>query len=180
MRHTAKQSSNGVGACEPDCCPAKPALRARPLLSPDQASRLAGVFKVLANDSRLRLLHALAKSGELSVGALADAVAMKTQAVSNQLQRLQDLGILDSRRDGTSIFYRIVDPCAIALLDQGLCLMEDARQSRSRTNRISAKERVMLINRRRVMWSALAALLLAWIGGLADAPAPTAASVPAL
>jgi DNA-binding transcriptional ArsR family regulator len=84
------------------------------------------VSKTLANDTRLRLLHALVRAAELSVGDLAEAVAMKPQAVSNQLQRLVDRGILGSRRAGTSIIYRIVDPCVISLLDQGLCLTEDA------------------------------------------------------
>ena len=55
-------------------------------------------------------------------------VGMKPQAVSNQLQRLSDMGILASRRHGTTISYRIVDPCVMSLLDQGLCLMEDARK----------------------------------------------------
>lgn len=109
-------------------CSAKPALRRRPLLEPAPAGELAAVFKILANDSRLRLLHALARNGELSVSALADAVGMKAQAVSNQLQRLADRGILASRRDGTTIHYRIVDPCVLDLLDRGLCLTEDARK----------------------------------------------------
>jgi DNA-binding transcriptional ArsR family regulator len=108
------------------CCPPKPGLRERPLLTPIQAGGLAVVFKVLANDTRLRLLHALVRAEELCVTDLAVAVAMKPQAVSNQLQRLSDLGILASRRDGNSIFYRLVDPCVMSLLDQGLCLMEDA------------------------------------------------------
>jgi DNA-binding transcriptional ArsR family regulator len=111
---------------EPACCPPKPDIRQRPLITPEQAAELMRVFKVLANDSRLRLLHALARAGELSVGELAAAVAMKPQAVSNQLQRLADRGILGSRRQGNSIIYRIVDPCVISLLDQGLCLTEDA------------------------------------------------------
>lgn len=108
------------------CCP-KPLLAKRPLLTPAQASALEALFKVLANDTRLRLLHALSRAGELSVTALGDELAMKPQAVSNQLQRLADQGVLGSRRDGTSIYYRIVDPCVPALLDQGLCLSEDAR-----------------------------------------------------
>ena len=111
---------------EPACCPPKPDIRERPLLTPGQAAELMGVFKVLANDTRLRLLHALARAGELPVGKLATAVAMKPQAVSNQLQRLVDRGILGSRRNGNSIIYRIVDPCVVSLLDQGLCLTEDA------------------------------------------------------
>jgi DNA-binding transcriptional ArsR family regulator len=50
---------------------------------------------------------------------------MKPQAVSNQLQRLADLGIVAARRDGNSIFYRVVDLCVRSLLDQALCLMEE-------------------------------------------------------
>jgi DNA-binding transcriptional ArsR family regulator len=112
------------------CCLPKPPLGERPLLTPEQAAGLMGVFKVLANDTRLRLLHALARSGELCVTHLAAAVSMKPQAVSNQLQRLVDRGILGSRRQGTSILYRLVDPCVTSLLDLGLCLTEDAETRR--------------------------------------------------
>jgi DNA-binding transcriptional ArsR family regulator len=108
------------------CCPTKPALGERPLLSYAQAGDLAVLFKILANDTRLRLLHALACGGELTPTALADAVGMKAQAVSNQLQRLLDRGILATRRQGNYIHYRIADRCVTGLLDLGLCLMEEA------------------------------------------------------
>jgi DNA-binding transcriptional ArsR family regulator len=74
-------------------------------------------------------LHALAIQGELSVSALAETVGMKTAAVSNQLQQLAPRGIVKSRRDGNTIFYRILDPCVLELLDRGLCLTEDANES---------------------------------------------------
>ena len=93
------------------------------MLSPIQAGGLAAVFKVLGNDTRLRLLHALIRAEELCVTDLAASVGMKPQAVSNQLQRLTDLGILTSRREGTSIHYRLVDLCVRSLLDQGICWM---------------------------------------------------------
>ena len=109
---------------EARCC-AKTALRDRPLLSPIQAGGLAAVFKVLANDTRLRLIHALVRDDELCVTDLAASVGMKPQAVSNQLQRLSDLGILMSRREGSNIHYRLVDLCVRSLLDLGLCLMEE-------------------------------------------------------
>ena len=112
------------------CCVPKPTLAKRMLIAPELAGELAGVFKMLANDTRLRLLHAIARSGELSVSALADEVGMKTAAVSNQLQRLSDRGIVGTRREGNSIFYRMVDPCVLELLDRGLCLTEDARERR--------------------------------------------------
>ena len=107
-------------------CSSKSALDERPLLALKQAAELMAVFKVLANDTRLRILHALARSGELCVTDLAAALEMKPQSISNQLQRLVDRGILGSRRNGNNIHYRIVDLCVVTLLDQGLCLMEDA------------------------------------------------------
>lgn len=85
------------------------------------------LFKILANDTRVSLLHALACAGELCVTELAETVGMKPQAVSNQLQRLVDRGMLAQRREGNHIRYRIVDPCVTDLLDRGLCLLEDAR-----------------------------------------------------
>jgi len=94
------------------------------------------VFKVLANDTRLRLLHALVRADEICVTDLAASLGMKPQAVSNQLQRLSDLGILASRRDGNSVYYRLVDLCVRSLLDEGLCLMEevsDRDRGRART-----------------------------------------------
>ena len=94
---------------------------------------MAEVFKVLANPTRLRLLHALVRADEMRVSDLAEAVEMNVQAVSNQLQRLSDRGIVATRRDGNSIHYQIVDPCVVSLLNTGLCLVEDdaARRRRS-------------------------------------------------
>ena len=89
------------------------------------------VFKVLANDTRFRLLHALARSGEAYVADFATAVQMKPQAVSNQLQRFADRGILACRRDGLRIRYRIIDSCVTSLLDQGLCSTECAAERQS-------------------------------------------------
>lgn len=98
------------------------------MITSAEAGELIALFKVLANDTRLRLLHALARSGELCVTELAAAVSVKPQAVSNQLQRLSDRGILKARRDGNNIRYRVVNPCVLSLLELGLCLIEGAEQ----------------------------------------------------
>lgn len=115
-------------AAAPGGCALKPSLSERGLLGLQEASELEDLFKVLANDTRLRLLHALTRAGELCVMELAAAVGMKPQAVSNQLQRLTDRGILGSRRSGSNVHYRIIDPCVPTLLAQGLCLVEDAKE----------------------------------------------------
>lgn len=104
-----------------------PPLSQIPLLTPDQAGGLAALFKILGNDTRLRVLHAIARGGEVRVIDLAAEVGMTQQSVSNQLQRLLDRGILKSRRAGTSVYYRIADPCVPALLQAGICLVEDPR-----------------------------------------------------
>jgi DNA-binding transcriptional ArsR family regulator len=113
-------------------CSAKVPVRERALIDMDEAQRIEGLFKILANATRLRLLHALIREPEMCVTALAAAIAMKPQAVSNQLQRLVDRRILGSRREGNLIYYRIVDPCVVSILDHGLCLSEDALKRRAR------------------------------------------------
>jgi len=110
----------------PACSPTTP-LAERPLLDMVLASELAQVFEVLASDTRLRLLHALVLKGDPCMSDLAEAVGMKPQAVSNQLRRLVDLGILATRRHGTHVHYRIVDPCVIRIMHHGLCLNEETR-----------------------------------------------------
>ncbi len=73
----------------------------------------------------------MARAGELCVSDLAATIRMRPQAVSNQLQRLVDCGILGARRNGHNVYYRITDRCVPALLDRGWCLVEDAREPTS-------------------------------------------------
>lgn len=108
----------------------KPALRDRPLIDREQADELVRLYKILASDTRLRILHALERVGELSVTDLATEVGMKPQAVSNQLQRLVDRRIVASRREGSRLFYRIADPCVTGLIDLGMCLLEETGRVR--------------------------------------------------
>ena len=122
-----KQSAQAEAACcsPGDACSVRPALADRPLLSFLEAVKVMALFKVLANDTRIRLLHHLVRAGEATVTDLARAVGMKPQAVSNQLTRLSDTGMLSSRRDGNNVYYRVVNGCVPPLLDLALCLMED-------------------------------------------------------
>ncbi len=112
--------------CSPDdSCSTRVPLADRPLLSFVEAVKVMAFFKVLSNDTRIRLLHHLVRSGEATVTDLAKTLDMKPQAVSNQLVRLSDTGMLQSRRDGNNMYYRVVNGCVAPLLDLALCLMED-------------------------------------------------------
>lgn len=113
----------------------KPELSDWPLIDKLQAKELVRLYKILASDTRLRLLHALVRVEELSVTALADEIDMTTQAVSNQLQRLLDSRIVTNRREGSRLYYRIADPCVTGLIDLGLCLLEETGNLGSRQKR---------------------------------------------
>jgi ArsR family transcriptional regulator, lead/cadmium/zinc/bismuth-responsive transcriptional repressor len=115
------------------CCPVRVLLPDQEAITTDQAAELEDLFKILANDTRLRLLHTLARVEEMCVCDLADAVEMTPQAISNQLQRLSDRGIVATRRSGNMIYYRIVDECVIDLLQKALCLLSDSgKQSKDK------------------------------------------------
>ncbi len=107
-----------------NACLNRSPLATRPLFQPEECDQLAALFKVFANPHRLRLLHALARAGEIRVGDLAAALGFKIQAVSNQLQRLADQGLVAARRDGNNMFYRLNNPCLTEILEHGLCLLE--------------------------------------------------------
>jgi DNA-binding transcriptional ArsR family regulator len=118
----------------PTGCSPERSLSEGSILSVEHASELQDLFKVLANDTRIRILHALARFEEMRVSELCDALGMRPQAVSNQLQRLSDRGILNSRRNGNSVYYRVTDPCVTMVLEYGLCLAEDPKERKQMHN----------------------------------------------
>src|SRR5688500_4694193 len=89
---------------ESECCTPRPALKDRPLLSFVQGVTVAALFKLLGNDTRVRLLHHIVRSGEATVTDMAKTLGLKPQAVSNQLVRLSDTGMIAHRRDGNHIY----------------------------------------------------------------------------
>ena len=93
---------------------------------------LKRIFKALGNETRLRMLHSLICGKELCVNEIAEGIGMKPQAISNQLQKMVDLGIVGSRRDGNNIYYRIVDPCVPEILDRTLCLIQTSSRFKKR------------------------------------------------
>lgn len=72
------------------------------------AEKQADIYKVFGNATRLRILWALADR-ELSVSEIAAAAGTSLQNTSQHLHLMQDKGILTSRRESQTIFYRIAD-----------------------------------------------------------------------
>ena len=109
------------------CLSEKPSLSGLPLFAARKAVELAAVFETLANDTRLRVLNVMVQGTETSPTELVKKIGMKPQAISNQLKRLSDRGIVERRREGNQVYYRIVDSRVIDLLERGLWLIQDTK-----------------------------------------------------
>lgn len=93
---------------------------AMPDLSPDvfakRASEAAALLKALAHEARLMVLCQLTE-GEHSAGALQDASGLSQSALSQHLARLREEGLVSTRRDAQTIYYRLSDPKATRVLE---------------------------------------------------------------
>jgi ArsR family transcriptional regulator, virulence genes transcriptional regulator len=67
------------------------------------------VLRALSNEARLMVLCRLGQ-GELSVGDLNATVGLSQSALSQHLAKLRADGLVATRREGQTIFYRIADP----------------------------------------------------------------------
>lgn len=70
----------------------------------------ARVLKALANDSRLMIVDRLSR-GECSAGELTRLVGSDQTTVSKHLAVLRAVGIVEDRREGSAVIYRLLTPC---------------------------------------------------------------------
>jgi DNA-binding transcriptional ArsR family regulator len=93
----------------------------------DHASDAAGLMKALGNESRLMILCILAE-GERSVGELNEMVPLSQSALSQQLARLRQQGLVGTRRESQTIYYSLASGPAdrvINLLHEIYCGRKD-------------------------------------------------------
>lgn len=76
----------------------------------------ADFFRVIGHPARVRILELL-REGELSVGELQAALGLDSSGTSQHLGVLRRQGVLESRRAGTNVFYRVRDPRVFQLLE---------------------------------------------------------------
>jgi len=87
-----------------------------PLQFAAKAGEAAELLKALAHEARLMVLCELLE-GERSAGALLGASRLSQSALSQHLARLREEGLVATRRDGQTIFYRLADPRVERVLD---------------------------------------------------------------
>src|SRR5690349_24344427 len=90
------------------------------VLSVDDAGRLAGLLGMLADPVRSRILFGLSAAGELCVGDLALALDVTEDQVSYALKMLRLAGLVNFRKDGRMVFYRLSDGFPHPLLEHCL------------------------------------------------------------
>lgn len=78
-------------------------------------SRAADLLRLLGNQHRLMILCQIT-DGELSVGELQRRLPLSQSALSQHLAKLRADGIVSTRREAQSIFYRIADPAALRII----------------------------------------------------------------
>lgn len=86
---------------------------------------LADLLKAMAHPARLQILDML-RRGEICVCHIEKALGKRQPYISQQLMVLRDAGVVESRKDGLQVYYRIVDPRVSHLLDAGLGEMDEA------------------------------------------------------
>ncbi|MCK7512469.1 MAG: metalloregulator ArsR/SmtB family transcription factor [Desulfobacterales bacterium] len=85
----------------------------------EELQRLATIYGVLGDPSRLKIVMALRRD-EMCVCDLAALTGISESAVSHQLRRLKDLALVKTRRDGQVVYYALDDKHVVLLLDIGL------------------------------------------------------------
>jgi ArsR family transcriptional regulator, arsenate/arsenite/antimonite-responsive transcriptional repressor len=122
----------------------------------DRLERLEGVFRALADRTRLRILGLLA-SGEVCVCEIHESLQLPQPTVSRHLAYLRHAGLVTGRKDGLWVHYSVSksdDPVVQAVLDAASHWVHHAptaerdvarleKRTGTRTTRVGGKLRVL-------------------------------------
>ncbi len=86
----------------------------------ETALELAEVFKVLGDQTRIKILSLLAAEEELCVCDIAEALEMGQSAISHQLRVLRTARLVKFRKEGKEALYSLDDHHVLTLMGQGL------------------------------------------------------------
>jgi len=89
------------------------------LIAEDKAQRVADLFKILGDTTRVKIIQALSKR-ELCVCDIAAVIGMGQSAISHQLRTLRNTRLVKYRKEGTVVWYSLNDEHVAVLLDQGI------------------------------------------------------------
>ncbi|MCB4823965.1 ArsR/SmtB family transcription factor [Roseicella aerolata] len=82
----------------------------------ERAAEAARLLRLLAHEKRLLVLCHLAGAGEMNVTEMVRVVGLSQSALSQHLALLREDGLVATRREAQTIWYRLADPKAARLL----------------------------------------------------------------
>lgn len=88
-------------------------------LNPKIVNRLSSFFKVLGDETRVKIIYALSQK-EMCVNDLSEIIDISQSAISHQLKLLKLEGQVKSRRNGKNIYYSLDDDHIVDVLNQAL------------------------------------------------------------
>lgn len=89
------------------------------ILDEHTAAHVAELFSAFSDTSRVRILSAIVEQ-EMNISSLAKLIGVTESAVSHHMRGLRQMRLVQSRREGKEVYYRVEDPHVIALFQQGL------------------------------------------------------------
>lgn len=81
-----------------------------------QAAEAVSVLKSISHEGRLLVLCYLSEAGEMSVGELSERVGLSQSALSQHLAKLRAEGLVATRKEAQTVYYRIGQPKVLTLL----------------------------------------------------------------
>ncbi len=94
-------------------------MKSSSILDEHHAAHVAELFRAFSDTSRVRIISALL-DGEKNITTLAEVVEISESAVSHHMRGLRQMHLVQFRRDGKEVYYRIEDDHIIALFQQGV------------------------------------------------------------
>lgn len=76
--------------------------------SSDSIANMAKLLSIAGSEVRMKILFLLDMEGELCPCDIADVLEMSVPAISQQIRKIKDAGIIASRREGQTLYYSIV------------------------------------------------------------------------
>jgi DNA-binding transcriptional ArsR family regulator len=88
------------------------------MINSDLSTKLAEIFKILGDTTRVKILYALSKK-ELCVCELVELLGISQSAISHQLRLLRNAGIVKFVKKGKMVYYSLADEHVLKLIQMG-------------------------------------------------------------
>ena len=89
------------------------------LIDEEQALRVAELFNILGDASRVKIIAALLE-GSLNVQSLAEVVGISESGISHHMRSLRQLRLVRPRKEGRQVFYSLDDKHVADLFQRAL------------------------------------------------------------